>query len=115
MDIEKETDVLSDIANFFGLKKKDITPKKVVTKTKAPKKPKTKKPSKKSQKKDKKQPFENYVKKTRKYSKNGNDYTETYRYPQATIKFPFKKPTAADMKGLQYHEVDNYATTNVTF
>jgi len=55
------------------------------------------------------------VKKTRKYNKNGNDYTETYRYPQATVKFPFKKPTAADLKGLQYHEIDNYATTNVTF
>lgn len=37
MDIEKETDVLSDIANFFGLKPKDITPSKVVVAKKAPK------------------------------------------------------------------------------
>lgn len=32
LDIEKETDVLSDIANFFGIKPKDMSPSKIMVK-----------------------------------------------------------------------------------
>lgn len=106
MDIEKETSVLSDIAKFFGLKKKDIVPTKVVAKSthKDKKSKKTKKA-----KKAKKPVVLPKPKRTIKYSKDGNDYTETIVYPEETVKFPFKKPT--DMKGVHYTEIDHYSTT----
>jgi hypothetical protein len=115
MDIEKETDVLSDIANFFGLKPKDMSPSKVVMNSSKAKKDKKKHKKSKKHHSNHKSPFQKYLKKTKKYSKNGNDYTETYTYPEATQNFTFKRPSAADMKGVHYHEIDRYATSNVSF